>query len=297
MDSQGTMFAQVKWTDPNALPKARSLVELAYRAWQRYQKRNRPVEKTPPDLKAMLDAFLQQAAKQSRKRKQTFDCKVRPLTREAGATRTAHHFQWSGDGVGHGKIWHCAECGRVVIAQVVGQGKDNVSAVAAQMFGSFRDHGEDGWNTWALYDTAVEIPDTFRIVRHRLMSGNVRLEFERRGGERIVFERWGLANVTLKKFTLAEWFEQTTGTALKRMSHAETEIRGHTGVRAAREARGILERLRAWRDALRTLRPAAHYEAAAWQCPEANRIYIVQLWRNRLSQGLLEEVVARCACH
>lgn len=294
VDSPGTMFAQIKWSDLRGKRPA-NLAELVFRLWQK-ARRKPPAEPTPPDLRAMLDAFLKATEKQARKGRAAFDCKIRPEEKEAQGERIAHPFSWTGGGQGHGKIWHCKTCGRVVIAQVVGQGRDPVANVAAELFGEMRDHPEAGWNTWALYDLAAGIPEDFTLKSQKLMSGYLRLEFERRG-ERILLERWGLANITRKKFTLAEWFASACNVHDQRVETSETTVQGHPAACATGRIRGLLIWVKTLREAVRTFRPASQYDGCCWECPEANKLYAVQVWHNVRAEGLMEEVAARCACH
>lgn len=297
VDSPGTMFAQIKWHDPNAV-RPKSLGGWLFQRFQAWKRRGKTVtEATPPDLRVILDDFLRQTGKQMKRGKGTFDSKLKPETKEANGERTAIHFSWSGGGIGQGKIWHCRMCGRVVIAQIVGQARDNVTDVAAQMFSGMRDHGTNGWETWALYDMVAGVPSDFALKQQKLMSGYLKLDFEKRGGERIVLERWGLANVTRKKFTLPEWFRQTCDLRGHRAKESETTVQEHEAIRAEGHVRNPLAKLKALREALFTWRPATCFEACCWDCPETNKMYTLQVWRNRRTKALLEEVAERCECH
>lgn len=296
VDSPGTMFVQLKWTDPRQAGRPKTLAGLTLQLWRKW--RSKPAkEPEPPDLRALLDNFLKQINKQARKSKAAFDYKVKPETREANEERIAHHFAWTGGGQGQGKIWFCKRCGRTVIAQVVGQARDNVSAIASELFAGMRCHAEDGWNTWALYDLVAGMPAEFQIRSQKLMSGYLQLEFFRHGGERIVLERWGLANVTRKKFTLAEWFAQMRQVRHPGLVESEVSVQEHPAVRVNGWIRGVGAWLRALREARPLHRPAARYDACAWECPETNKTYVVQVWHTVCTTGLLEEVAARCECH
>lgn len=295
VDSPDTMFVQVKWSSPGT-PRARTLGDLLLAGWRRWRGQEAAAPK-PPDLRGTLDRFLKETARRTRKSRAAFDYKVKPEVEEAGGERLAHHFSWKGAGQAQGKIWHCRSCGRVMVAQVVGQARDNVADVAAAMFGSMCDHSEDGWDVWALYDLVAAVPESFRLAAHKLMSGQLRLEFARRG-ERIRIERWGLANVARKRFTLKEWMEHATEAPAHRAPAREgAEIQGHEGVTARGRVRGPIALVRAVRDALPSLRPGTRYDAQVWECAESNKLYAVQVWRNVRTKGLLEEVVARCECH
>jgi hypothetical protein len=295
VDSPGTMFVQVKWSDPR-FKRPSNFGEWAFRKWQKSRKKTEVSSKTP-DLRVILENFLKQTEKQSKKARSSFDSKIRPETTEANGERTAFNFSWSGGGQGQGKIWYCKACGRVVVAQVVGTAKDNIANVASQMLGSIGCHGENGWETWALYDLVAGIPSDFMLKSQQLMSGYLKLEFSRRGGERISVERWGLANVSLKKFTLSEWFRKTCNLGSYKLEETESAVQDHEAIRASGRIRSPFLLASALRDAIGTLRPATRYDGCCWECPETNKLYAVQVWHNVKTEGLLEEVAARCECH
>src|SRR5579871_6130382 len=63
VDSPGTMFAQLKWSDARA-PRATTLGDVIGRLL-RTLRRIPPAEPQPPDLRALLDTFLKQTRKQA----------------------------------------------------------------------------------------------------------------------------------------------------------------------------------------------------------------------------------------
>lgn len=295
VDSSGTMFLQVKWSDPSSRVP-RTLADLVSRGI-RIARRSPAPEETTPDLRGMLDAYLKDTAKRARKSGQTFNCRVKPETTEADGERVAHHFAWSGGGQGQGKIWYCSACKRTVIAQVVGQGKEPVADVAAGIFADMRDHGEDGWNTWGVFDLVASVPTDYALQSHKFMSGYLKLDYGRRGSGRILIERWGLANLARRKFTLQEWLGKMGEADRHQPDYTDVEVHGHAGVHAGGEVRGLLPRIVAVRDALPSLRPALEYEGCAWECSQTNKLYALQNWRPRGAQGIMGDLVARCECH
>src|SRR5437763_972561 len=96
VDSPGTMFVQMKWTNPG-VQRPRTLGDLLLQLWRKARQKPAPAA-PPPDLRALLDTFLKQTEKQSRKSKAAFDSKVKPEMKEADGERTAHNFSWSGGG-------------------------------------------------------------------------------------------------------------------------------------------------------------------------------------------------------
>ena len=289
------MFVQVKWTRPSIKP-ARSLAGMTMNFIRKHAMK--PVVDTSElDLRQVLDNFLKSAEKKTKKTKTSFDCKVKPRSEEANGIRIAHPFSWSGGGYGQGKIWHCKECGKVVIAQVVGQNRDEVGKVAAALLSDFHDHSEGGWDVWALYDLVASIPSDYRLANQNLHFGQLRLEFDKPGGDKIILDRWGLADVLKKRVPIEEWFYNTYDLKRPKVQKTQMQVQGHSAYRVKRKIRDPLDLLRIYKDAGLSMRPAHYYDACCWECEETNKIYAIQVWHNRTVQGLLESVAERCECH
>lgn len=294
VDSTGTMFLQVKWFDPQR-ERPRTLFGLVAALLKRRTQSEDSAQKVPA-LRDMLDKFLKDTGKRARKSGQTFQCKIKPEAEERGGERVVHNFSWTGSGYGQGKIWYCRQCRRTVIAQVVGQARDPVADTAAAIFSDMHDHPEDGWTVWGAFDLVTGIPASMRLGVHQFMSGYIKLEFLRAGQGRIVVERWGLANVARKRFTLRDWLASTVGAEAFDPEYVDASMNGHEGVLATGRVRG-LRSVHAWRDALPTLRPATEYEACLWECEVTNRLYALQTWRPRTAVSMMGDLIARCECH
>ena len=296
----GTMSVQVRWSsagaNENAPPTPYYMLAPYFRKWLRRS----PPPVAPTDLKANLEKVLKDAARDARKRKTNFDSQMKPqrLEGERGE-RTAINFTWTGAGRGQGKIWKCDTCSRVVVAQVIGMPRDHnaMGTVASQLFGTFEDHPTDGFDLWALYDLRASIPIEFTLQSHKLMSGHLQLVFSR-GAERIVLDRWGLANVTLKKFTDDEWLRNNALCRLDGMEkRRETMAIGHDGAlfQGALPAGG---RMFAFREAKGSLRRfPTRYTGGVWHCPDSNKLFAIQMLHNRHTEGLWEQVLQKCLCH
>ena len=295
-----TLTVQLRWMNAaNPQKGAPNLYSaLAPRVRRLLRKPEPPVPK--PDLKAALEKVLRETAKLAKKSKAAFESNLKPEKSEGEREeRTAINFTWTGAGRGQGKIWHCAVCNRVVIAQVVGLPKDQaaMAQIASQLFATLRDHSEDGYDRWALYDLQAEIPEDFRLESQKLLSGYLNLTFAR-GAERIVLERWGLANITLKKFTPAEWLRNHALTGLKRLPEDTTTAGACHPIVHYAGPLSLSGRARAFREAKASLRRfPTQYEGGIWECAESNKLYAVQALLNRRSVGLWAEVVSRCVCH
>jgi hypothetical protein len=293
-----SMSVQIRWQDAAKPPEPRlsphQMLSERWRAWRKL-----PAPPVPkPDLKANLDKILKDAAKQAKKNKTNFDSAVKPERTEGEqGERTAISYTWTGEGRGQGKIWYCSVCKRIVVAQVLGTQKASaLAAVASQLFATLHDHSDDGYDLWALYDLQMETPTDFRLEEQKLLSGHLQLTFGRQG-ERIIVDRWGLANMTLKRFTVNDWFRNNAGVNIKRLTSHEDETRGHPVTRFA-GGLSLFDRLKVLREARGSLRRfATRYEGGAWTCPESNKIYAVQVYHNRRTVGLWSDIVRRCRCH
>lgn len=296
----GAMSVQVRWTNAakpaEGPPTPYYLLAPYFRKWLR-----RPAPAVPKtDLKASLEKILKDTARQAKKAKAEFESHMKPEKVEGPSEeRTAINFTWSGNGRGQGKIWRCDTCNRVVVAQVVGLPKDHntIATIASQLFATVQDHAVDGYDLWALYDLQVSVPEEFRLESQQLMSGHLRLVFGR-GAERIILDRWGLANMTLKKFALPEWFEREAFVGLKQMAQDTVTIAsGHEAIRFQGKL-PVAGRLAAFREAKASLRRfPSRYEGGAWLCAESNKIFAIQVLHHRKTEELWSKVVDRCVCH
>lgn len=295
----GTVTVQIRWT--NAAKPAKTQTSLYTMLAPQFRKIFRQPEPVVPetDLKANLEKVLKDTAKLAKKAKTSFESSIKAEKIEGvNEERTSINFSWTGAGKGQGKIWRCRTCNRVVVAQVVGMGKDqnSISAVAAQLFATMKDHSDDGYELWGLYDLKLYIPNDFRLESQKLLSGHLHLSFIRQA-EKIVFDRWGLANMTRKKFTLVEWFKNTSLTSLKRLQQSEIEISsGHQAVKYS-GALSLIARLQTLKESRSFRRFPTRYTGGVWECTETNKIFALQVCHSKKTQELWEEVANRCSCH
>ncbi len=296
----GTVTVQIRWsTAAKAMAGPPTLYGYLAPHVRRLLKRPEP-SAPKPDLKANLERILKETAKQAKKANEPFESAIRPeKTEGVNDERTAINFSWTGAGKGQGKIWYCAECGRIVVAQVVGLAKEQgqIASIASQLFTSLQDHGVDGYDLWALYDLQLNIPSDFRLDEQKLLSGYLRLSFGR-GGERIVLDRWGLANVTLKRFSLSEWFANHAFQTPKSLVETEVTSTAEHAILHYAGPLSVVGKVRAFREARGTLRRfPTRYEGGIWECAETNRLFALQVLRQKGAQELWRDVLDRCVCH
>ena len=252
-----------------------------------------------PDLESRAEQYLKNLERTAKKRKFRFTSKIKPRKPTPAETRNGGSsvgFTWRGDRSAYGRVLWCGDCKRVVIAQVVGPLDEDLSGVSAEILGALCSHEEPGWSLWGLYGMAAFVPDSYRLMRHTLMSSYVRLVFKGRAGE-LTVERWGLAGSLVRDKGLSGWYNreyrpENTGFVLTEVmsrwdDHEELSISGK---------RKLLPRLTALPRKLIGRGQPSNLTASVRFCPESNRIYGVRLLHRR-DDAILREVVNRLKCH
>jgi hypothetical protein len=291
------LTVQIRWSRADAQPSGSVSVYGMLAPYVRKLMRRRQPAPQSVDLKSNVEALMKESAKQARKARVAFESSIKPEKTEGD--RISVNFSWAGAGRGQGKIWHCSVCNRIVVAQVVGERGDQaaIASIASQLFKSLQDHSDDEWELWALYDLQTYIPSSFRLESQKLLTGHLQLRFTR-GGERIYLDRWGLANVTLKKFTADEWLCNQAVIGLRRMTKTEETTKpGHGAVRYSGRL-GPVQAIRSLGAAKgRLSNIATAYSGLIWNCEQSNRLFVLQILFNGRSESLCAEVVDRCVCH
>jgi hypothetical protein len=214
-------------------------------------------------------------------------------------------FSWRADTAAIGRIWRCSECGRLLIAQVYSKAGSRYKDRAREMLAGLACHNaEIGWTRWALYGLDVCVPADYTLTAQQLMTIYVELRFTRgRGGkvgETLSVEQWSAANVQLKGAYLDDWLEHK-GRSLQQsiaVEKAESSIHGHPALEMAGRRTGLMYWLG---DASRSLAsmqlPARQYSGIGWECPESNKVYLVQTIDVKRDGSTAREVAERIACH
>lgn len=261
IDSPGSLVAEVRWA------QARKAVNVRKR----------------------LDDYLNMVERQAKKRKVPFTGRIKPSEDWEGALE----FNYRADRKVRGFIRQCPQCRRVVIAQVSGDRDDPVVNVANQLLDTLQDHSEDGWWTWALLGLVVRLPERFALVKSQVMSGYLMLQFRSRFTE-VSVERWGLADVTLKRWTLEEWALQATEWKRMKAQHTSAEVERHPSVQLVGLRRAPTVWLRRKIERL-VLRRPEDIRGVVWHCEPGNRIYSVRVERG--TEELLQQIVDSVQCH
>ena len=176
-----------------------------------------------------------------------------------------------------GRIWHCAECGRLVIAQVIGGGGGDWSSAAADVLRSLECHpGETGWQTWSLYDLLTQVPPDYALSgKPQLMNIYVQLSFRRgQSLDTVSVEQWGVANVQLRGAYLDQWYREKNASheAVLRYDTDETHAHGHPALLLTGRRTGPTYWVGQVVPQLTKLqKPATYFTACLWECPRPTR--------------------------
>ncbi len=215
---------------------------------------------------------------------------VRELKLAAPAGKEVECYRWTTDRQLLAMVSLCGECKRMVHVELLGARGEGMKAVARTVFGSLRDHPEDGALPWEFFDLRFRSPAGLPLTRSVLQTGCIRMVFSRRL-LRLEFVRLSLAQVLLADKGLKAWFDGFHAAPLKRRRYRMTkqEVKGHPGVRL--EGRPWLAM-----NPQRLIGRARETRAACWHCAESNRILLVGYDGPVACGGMFEEGVESFVC-
>ncbi len=306
--SDGGRWALVAWQGVGAeVPASWNIVAVSGDGSEGYLRADGPAEeslelrwqraKRQPDLKLIAEDYLKGIRKTSRKQRVEYDGELEPSGgRRARVKPVDLRFRWQSDRASVGRLHWCADCRRTVIAQVSAPVGVEVFAAGERILDSVRDHSHDDLQEWGVYGLVCQVPRRLKLARHRLMSGFLSLNFSRRG-ERIIVERWGLAEELLQKDGLWGWHQREYLSELRSfrgdtgaLEWGEHEALETTGVEGG--PRRALALMRAWGIPGR----AERFASIVWHCPETNRIIGVRGF-GRSPEADVRAVAATIRCH
>jgi len=208
-------------------------------------------------------------------------------------------YNWKSNVRANGAIWHCKECKRIIVIQIMGHLKETILPLTLQILESVHDHPEGHTNLWSAYNLAAEVPRRYNLEKRKLMSGYILLSFV--DGSRLLnIERYGLADVTLKETDLEMWFRGYYSKIIRKYGFSINELENNDDHRLemlGQEKRFIdnipLSPVFAIDKILRRKQIAAHF----WHCKKSNRIYVVLAISKRGAGELASQVASSIHCH
>ncbi len=257
--------------------------------WKRARRR--------PDLEKVAEEYLRQVQKHGRRRKLEFATGLEKSGRGDMEKPSDLRFHWQAERRGWGRLFYCRDCRRTVISQVSCPEGMDIGPLAQDVLDSVADHGLDPEMVrWGVYGLEFEVPKGFRLVRSRLMSGFMSLNFRGRQG-RVIVERWGLADTLLEPEGMLTWHSREYLSELKMFVGETSAI--EWGEHEALETQGYEGGLRRLKSAVRALGLPSRMEkfaSVAWHCAPSNRIVGVRGFGAAPAEWV-RRVAATVRCH
>ena len=255
-----------------------------------------------PDLHKVLDEYFQLVRKNYKKKMESLFIKrdvnlIRDKSFFEG--RDVVFFNWKSDVRANGAIWHCHECKRIVIKQILGHPKGSMREDTLRILTSAIDHSPGHTNLWSAYQLSVSIPRRYKLDKQKLMSGYLLLSFAD-GSRKIAVERYGLADVLLKSVDLETWLRNTYKKAFIgygfSIEKEDTQIDENIMITGSKSRLTdkipfspvlLLDKI-ARRNRL---------SAQIWRCRQSNRIFAVRVIAKVDAPKTAGEVVESIQCH
>ena len=255
-----------------------------------------------PDLQKVLDSYFKNMKKRLGARAAGLKIKRNVnlvKNEEFFKNRDVVFYNWKTDVRANGAIWHCKECKRIVVIQIMGYLKESILNLTFRILESTHDHPSGHTNLWTVYQLGAEVPRRYHLEKQKLMSGYLMLSFL--DGSRVLnIERYGLADVTLRDTDLQSWFRGYYAKALRKYGFSFKELSNdydHRIEMLGQEKRFIdhipLSPVFAIDSILRRKQIAASF----WHCNESNRIFVVMAMSKRGAGELASQVASSIQCH
>ena len=259
---------------------------------------------TGADIEKRLTQYLDTITKSAKRQKIAATTQTKDVQDAAHPERTGlRGFTWKADRKAVGRIWHCGECGRIIIAQALGGPRDDFNSLATDVLQTLECHSADSeWRLWSLYDLQTFLPADYALTgKPQLMNIYVQLPFVRGTSlDTVTVEQWGVANVQLRGAYLDQWFREKNKASegILRYEATEGATHGHPILTLTGRRRGLSYWMsQAGPQLVRLQMPATHFAARIWECPETNKIFLVQSYSRRPQPKIVDEIVERTLCH
>lgn len=202
--------------------------------------------------------------------------------------------RWETDITALGVLWHCHECLRSVVLEMMFPRTERMAAAQndcmRRLLASAADHPQGGEVLWSVYGFAFRAPATYNLERPDLRPG--RLEFPLRASRRawMKVERWARAQSWLERAAWDAWpRERLKLEHIYRVADIDQEqerIHGHAG--CSFKARCVRKGL------MGVLSPGFELEGVAWHCPAGDKIFAVM--GVGAKAGVIERIVETIRC-
>lgn len=254
------------------------------------------------NLERTLEKFLKGFTKEMSKRKTPVEVRrhVKVISKRRKHKTDILGFAWKADHQGCGVLWHCPECDRIVIAQVLGTLEEDVPRLASKVLSSLEDHGTQEWDTWSVYGLEFQMPQVFLLEKHKLLTGQLELEFTGKKTQRIIVARWAMADTLLKEGAFEEWMDyslrQRHGKEYRFTLKESTTFRGHPALVFEGRIKPITQRIKDASARFILRRPSPLRRVLAWHCAPSNKIFATHFFLPSSQERLVAEVTESVEC-
>lgn len=273
-----------------------------------------------PDVAKSVGNFLSQLEKGAKKRDEEFAIDENAHTVSKGRKRKEQvtSFGWIGapgaqSSCGYGAAWICPVCKRVTFAHIIGHAGEKpakIMRLAGEILTDMECHGEGGWDTWGAFDLQLEVPTEFELKSAQLLLNKIDIEWARarpnglygwgRRAERVRIQRFPVANVLLDGKDLKEWSDWNIQSKNKQLDLREAtpdEFNGHAGLFYRGPVKDLKQRLGVWFFDILLRRRTPQGEVRVWDCPDSNRIYVLESEVSPVNAHVPADVLDAMACH
>jgi hypothetical protein len=261
-------------------------------------------KKKKPDLQSILDNYFKSVRKTYEKNKRlNISRDVNLISEEEFFENrtTVSFFHWKGDIRAFGAIWHCSECKRIVVVQIIGQLKEKIRDMVISIITSLKDHPSGHSSYWNVYSLPVEIPRRYNLDKHKLMSGYILLSFVD-GSRKLAVERYGMVDILLKGKSIEDWFRESYAKEMKKYGFSINHLSDSSDVDNKFELVGektrIVDRIPfASFQFIDKIMRRQNLAAYIWHCRKSNRIFVVRCIAKRNALETASEVEKSVKCH
>ena len=262
-----------------------------------------------PDLHKILDAYFK-----TMKKRMGSGSSLLSIKRDINLVKNEEFFEgrdvlfynWKANVRANGAIWHCKECKRTIVVQIMGYLKESILPLTIRILESIRDHPTGHTSLWSAYQLTAEVPRRYQLEKRKLMSGYLLLSFA--DGSRVLnIERYGLANVTLKETELQTWFRGYYAKFLRKYGFSFKEME-ENGKRRGDDDDFRIEMLGQDKRmidkipfspifAIDKILRRKQIASSFWHCKKSNKIFVVMAMSKRGAGELAAQVASSIQCH
>ncbi len=250
------------------------------------------------DLNRVIDKYLRDMAKDKKSRVEVSRDVQLASKRKLRGKKSGQFFAWKGETQGFGAAWFCPACNKTVIMQVLGRLDEPVQEIAEQIITQVEDHPAGDWILWSAYGFDFYSPKDFMLAGQKLMAGLIEITLQAHG-EQLQAARWGMANVILRRRSLAEWSQRELAKRFKRFTvdFTETQFKEHEALRIEGRTALPQEKIKSFIEHVRGKPYPDRLQAILWHCPESNKLFYVEGIVDREHREFIFEVAQRIQCH